>query len=128
MISIWNVQTAEKLKTLPHPGWVVTMTLSPDEKAIAAGFWILKGNDSQSAPILVWNLTDHSLIKQLDGHNRGAFSVDFSPDGRRLISGGTSGDLCFWDTERWEPKAWMELPLSGWVLATKFLKMESHYS
>lgn len=122
MISIWNVQTAEKLKTLPHPGWVVTMALSPDEKAIAAGSWILKGNDSQSAPILVWNLTDHSLIKQLDGHNRGAISVDFSPDGRRLISGGTSGDLCFWDTERWEPKAWMELPLSGWVLATKFSK------
>lgn len=40
---------------------------------------------------------DLSLIKTLSGHTAHATSMDFTPDGKYLISGGADGTIRFWD-------------------------------
>jgi len=67
---------------------------SPDGRllAIASGYGLVQ----------VWNtVTWHQ--RTLTGYMQGLVSVAFSPDGRRLVSGGdTTEALRFYDTESWQ--------------------------
>ncbi len=38
-----------------------------------------------------------------EGHVEGIFCVAFSPDGKRLASGGDEGEVFVWDTSTWRP-------------------------
>lgn len=47
--------------------------------------------------INLWNLNTKKRIKILTGHNDGVKSIDFSDDGKTLISGSRDGTILVWD-------------------------------
>lgn len=80
-------------------GWIRAFDLSPDGKFIAI---------ATSQGIVVYDLSDRKMSILNEGEN--FFSVDWSPDGRKLAAGGVimetseSGrqHLAVWDTSTWE--------------------------
>ena len=46
--------------------------------------------------IKLWNFYSGKLIRTLDGHTDGVFSVVFSPDGDKLASADLSGTIKVW--------------------------------
>jgi WD40 repeat protein len=74
---------------------------SPDGSLIAAG---TTNND-----ILIWRVADGSLVRTLSGHPLDVYSIDFSPDGRYLISSdyttssGYTAQIRIWDLETGTP-------------------------
>ena len=97
-IYLWDVQTGELLKTLkghapfgyPHINIVV---FSSDGNTIASG--------SGNGTIRLWNANSGEFIKYLVGHTESVNSVEFSSNGKMLISAGAEG-ICLWDVNTGE--------------------------
>jgi serine/threonine protein kinase/WD40 repeat protein len=58
-------------------------------------------------------------IATLRGHAAHLFSIAFTPDGRRLLTGGRDGVLRVWDTESWDEVVGLEGP-GGYLWSLRF--------
>ncbi len=78
------------------------MALSPDGKWLAAGGLLDKS--WAVAPccgnIRLYEFASGKLVALLKGHKSVVISLAFSPDGKKLISGGSDFDAIIWDVER----------------------------
>jgi WD40 repeat protein len=90
---IWWPTAAEKPEPIrrvdAHQGWLRSMSASPDGKLIATC-----GND---AAVRLWNIEDGSLVRELVGHERPVYCVQFHPGGEFLLSGDLVGVLKQWN-------------------------------
>jgi WD40 repeat protein len=48
--------------------------------------------------LILWQLETGEQIRRFQGHNNWVWSVDFSPDGKFVVSGSDDGSLMLWDT------------------------------
>lgn len=72
-----------------HKGWIRSVAASPDGTLVATG-----GNDNM---VRLWKMSDGTLVKELSGHPRHVYSVEFDPSGGQLLSGDLMGGLLEWD-------------------------------
>ncbi|KAI3771297.1 hypothetical protein L6452_02459 [Arctium lappa] len=63
------------------------------------GTYIAAGESGQQPAIVVWSSATLSSVSELKGHRYGVACMDFSPDGKHLVSVGfpQDGYLCLWD-------------------------------
>ena len=87
--------------TLPGDyGCAFTAAVSPDGATLVTGHF--------DGDIRVWDLKEGKQVKKLDGHSFRVWSLDFSADGTRLVSGGghwddpRAGEIRVWDTATWK--------------------------
>lgn len=95
-IRVWEWQINVPIKFIADPlqHSMPTVALHPKGKYVAA--------QSMDNRILVFGATDRfrqNRKKQFTGHHSAGYPVglDFSPDGKYLMSGDTGGYACFWD-------------------------------
>jgi WD40 repeat protein len=84
-INILQTATGDPIFRIPMEVSIGAMAISPDDKILA-----VIGADEK---IYLWNMNDFSLRQTLEGHTphatmRGIIDLDFSPDGRYLVSSG----------------------------------------
>jgi WD40 repeat protein len=84
-----------------------SMAVGPDGNIIAVGGCKSVGaasSDCDAGEIRLFDVKTGSQIgAALIGHNRGVDELDFSPDGRTLVS-STPDDVIFWDVQTGRPK------------------------
>jgi WD40 repeat protein len=78
-----------------------SLRFSPD------GRYLASGHDG-SAPLIVWD-THAWTRRSLRGHELYVADMAFSPDGRRMVSGGDR--LIVWDTDTWQQLANYKQPI-----------------
>ncbi len=96
-IRLWDVATGELIRRLDGPRWQCILAFSPDGKYLAAG-----GIDDSAGKMLVrpaygksawvWETATWKRRWMLDGHEKGIYSLAFSPDSKRLATGACEGD------------------------------------
>ncbi|MXW15734.1 MAG: T9SS type A sorting domain-containing protein [Rhodothermaceae bacterium] len=103
-ISFWDVATGEKVRSFTHTGgrqsYVYSMTFSPDWTQLASGsgnYFINSEFDDHS--IRLWDVATGTELRRIIGHSGSVSSVDFSPDGNRLVSGSEDSTVRIWDVE-----------------------------
>ncbi|MDE0504772.1 MAG: sigma-70 family RNA polymerase sigma factor, partial [Candidatus Poribacteria bacterium] len=77
IVTLWNGETTE---SFGNETTVVAAAVPSDGKFLASGGW--------DRLITLWNLESKKPIRELSGHTGEIHVLAFSPDGRRLISGG----------------------------------------
>ena len=88
----WNISTGECNLIIETPRWVHGVALSPDNKhLVSVHKWL--------SSIYVWDVsTGHRILGPLKGHTSDVFTVVYSPDGHRILSGSSDGSVTVWDS------------------------------
>ncbi len=108
-IRLWDVSTG-KLKQVfkghPYPLWVQSVAFSPNGKTLAS-LSISMQSSASKAEILLWDVVTGKYQTTLKGHGKmigNAFSlhsssIDFSSDGKTLVSGSLDGTVRLWNVK-----------------------------
>ncbi len=98
----------ETLHLRGRPGVVSSIVFSPDGRYLAtADQWVPAGRGPPTAGINVWDLATGSLAFRLPARGSSVYCLAFSPDSKRLVSGGQGlgqggpppGELTVWDLQ-----------------------------
>ncbi len=93
-VSLWNVSTAERLKSMARGEPINSVAYSPDGKTVASGI--------DDGTIRFWDAATGELRNTITGHTDSRiFSAAFSPDGRILACGGKS-KIQWWNPQTGE--------------------------
>src|SRR5262249_41030204 len=84
-----------------HTTPVNCVAFSPGGKHIVSGGGVVHLSDLEKKPgeLKVWDAKAGQVIHSLNGHSHAVCGVAFSPDGKRLVSGGADKTLMVWDVE-----------------------------
>ena len=90
MVKIWDVATGEEISTLEEKGGVEIFSLaySPNGKLLASGGY---------GAVTLRETDGYKVIRELEGHSASVRSIDFSPDGERLVTADVDGTTKLWN-------------------------------
>lgn len=107
-LAAWDAATKETIRSgsVPFGPWhsAALQKYSHDGKILATGF--------TRGTILLWNVMPHGsyeLRSQLQGHSSAIRAIEFSPDGRQLVSAGEDRAIRIWDIESGQETATFEM-------------------
>jgi WD40 repeat protein len=93
-VRTWDAQTGQPLPfSGTHRGCLYGVAFSPDGRYLAAPGTKLWGSGEQGAK--VWDATTGDEVLRLEGDP--VYCLAYSPDGKRLATGGPEGTLRLWD-------------------------------
>lgn len=94
-VAVWdlpNRRLKQILRVFPENGTeLISLAISPDGSRLAVG-------GASQGNISVWDLNKRRLLVTLGGHSVRVFSIAWTPDGTRLISGSSDGTIQIWDS------------------------------
>jgi len=94
---IWDWRNGTLIKSLDFPNQVVSVSFSPDGQILAVGGVDEAQNQLRNAAVWTYSVGSwEPLIKFPEFWNIGALA--YSPDGTRLVGGGTSRNVQVWNT------------------------------
>lgn len=90
-LRLWNLSNGELIRTITgaHEGRVLRAKFNPNGDLVASA-----GTDSM---VRLWNVRTGELVREYTGHSGWVSTVNFSHDGRFIVS-GADDDLILWDT------------------------------
>ncbi|BAE64234.1 unnamed protein product [Aspergillus oryzae RIB40] len=92
-ITIWNIQTGERMFSLESRGSWVCVAFSRSGAKLATGSY---------DTVRVWDANTGVLQLELKEHKTIVTAVAFLPDEKLISSGSNDGKLCFWDLSKGE--------------------------
>ncbi len=100
-IRIWDAASGQPVKTIEAPKVVTEIiwkiAISPDSSLLTVGF------DESTGIVPVWSIApgkdEWINVKQLKGSKGIVYSLDFSPDGKYLLTGSADKTMRLWDVE-----------------------------
>jgi WD40 repeat protein len=93
-VTLWDVDTAsptfgQLIKTFKMPNGGFDVKFGADESA----FFVA----TTAGTLQMWDIATGAILKTFTGHDGWVVSLDISPDGQYLLSGGSDGYVILWD-------------------------------
>jgi WD40 repeat protein/serine/threonine protein kinase len=101
-IYLYDAITKEEIQFIESSEGVKFLAFSPDGTLLAGGM--------RGWSVRIWQVSDGSLLRTMEGHSGAVTSVAFTPDGTMLASAGWDGTIRYWQVSdgrlvmTWSPK------------------------
>lgn len=103
---LWDAATGTVIYTLPHESIVSTVAFSPDSQLLLTA--------EQNGNLHLWDVTTGEEVSHFTQHTAGVYFVDFSPDGRYIVSSSAADSNIFvWEVQTGEAVRHFHTPLLG---------------
>src|SRR5262245_26730127 len=104
-----------------HADGDVWFSLSPDGKKVVSCCW----GQQPDHVVRVWEVKTGKLLLKLEGHTKGqlgngVITVAWSPDGKRIASGGYDRTVRLWDAESGKHLLTLDDEHKDWIHAVQF--------
>ena len=102
-VTLWDVPAGEVVGSFPVPVRGGRLVLSPDGKTLAVVYRLPKTADRGRARgrLSLWDVATGKELRRLTGYGDAIYQAAFSPDGKRLATGGGIQDktVRVWDVD-----------------------------
>jgi WD40 repeat protein len=98
IIRLWDLKDGHLIREFKgHDEWVFSLAFSPDGRIVYStsggpDAW----RDGKDSAVRAWDVETGRELRKLEGHKGRVMSVDVSPDGRQVLSGGDTR-VILWD-------------------------------
>jgi len=90
-IWIWDLESGQCVRKLAPPNSVGTVLVSPDSRLVLSDGKVEREyNDDRPEELFVWDFQTGHCLKQFQGVGRWCRNACITPDGRRIILGGSN--------------------------------------
>ncbi len=102
VVKLWDLESGKrKVLFKGHESGVRALAFSPDGGRIlsAGGVEETLPGQAEDNSVRLWDRTTGKEIRRFEGHTSMVLTVQFSPDGKRILSGATDTTARLWDAE-----------------------------
>lgn len=108
--SLWDAKEGHRLRVTKgkkSSEQVNSVAWSPDGRRLILGC----GQSLRTQRLTLWDVDEWREIRSLEGHERVIAKVAFSPDGKWVLSGDITGELCYWQVKNARRLATFDPPM-----------------
>lgn len=90
-VRLFDAESGEEVEidnTNGHRGWIRDLDFSSDGQMLAS-----VGEDRK---IILWSIPEKRVLRRIDAHSAGIYSVGFSHDDSHLVTGSVDSTICQW--------------------------------
>lgn len=98
-VKVWNIAENACIQTFEgHIGEITSVKFSPDSQRLASASYVKLSQEANDHTIRIWDLATSSYLILIDCGYVTPKSIDFSKDGKILVSGSDFGTVQVWET------------------------------
>jgi RNA polymerase sigma factor (sigma-70 family) len=121
-VNLWDIAAGKVVISFPVPFAEGDLVLSPDGKTLTIVYRQPKtATDAEPGAVSLWDVAAGKELRRLSGHGDSIYQAAFSPDGKRLVTGGGIQDktVRIWDVDAGTELVRIPGP-GGWVRPVDF--------
>ena len=99
VVTLWDITTGNVMHVKETGGTIYSLAFDPQSRLLVSSGCAHKDTPCTQGEIVIWDVRTGTEKMNLSGHLDAIRSIAFSPDGKKIASGGRDGIVLLWNAK-----------------------------